>query len=68
LSAAGGTLEMRLRSLHFLGIPCPRWLLPRVVAEETGAGDRLHFRVEASLPLIGIVAGYRGHLVVLTGQ
>ncbi|PTT75568.1 DUF4166 domain-containing protein [Pelomonas sp. HMWF004] len=55
-------LEMRLTGLRFLGLPCPRWLLPEVVARETGAGGRLHFEVAARLPGLGLVAGYRGHL------
>jgi hypothetical protein len=57
-------LEMRLIGMRFMGIPCPRWLLPRIVAEETGDADRLHFSVQATLPLVGTVASYRGHLVV----
>ena len=57
-------LEMRLKSLYFLGLPCPKWLLPQVIAEETGQSDRLHFRVQASLPVIGTVASYRGHLTI----
>jgi hypothetical protein len=57
-------LEMHLTGMRFLGIPCPRWLLPRIVAQESGDADRLHFHVAASLPLVGEVAAYRGHLVV----
>ncbi|WP_353506172.1 DUF4166 domain-containing protein [Variovorax brevis] len=64
LCETGGQLEMRSIGLHFLGVRCPRWLLPRVVAEETGQSDRLHFRVRASLPAIGTVASYRGHLTI----
>jgi hypothetical protein len=64
LCEAGGRLEMRLCGLRFLGVPCPRRLLPRVIAQETGEGDQFHFRVEASLPLIGTVASYRGHLAL----
>jgi hypothetical protein len=48
--------------MRFLGVPCPRWLMPRIVAEETGNEGRLHFRVAAALPLVGVVASYRGHL------
>ncbi|MBA2964446.1 DUF4166 domain-containing protein [Ramlibacter sp. MAH-25] len=55
-------LEMKLVQLRFLGVPCPRWLLPAVVAEETATPGQLHFRVKASLPLIGVVASYRGYL------
>lgn len=64
LHEAGGKLEMHLKGMRFLGVPCPRWLLPRIVAEETGQEDRLHFRVQASLPLLGLVASYRGHLAL----
>ena len=59
-----GRLVMRLQQLHFCGIACPAWLRPQVVAEETGVGDTLHFDVQATLPGVGRVVGYRGHLVV----
>ena len=67
LDAVDGRLHMRLQALHFLGIPCPAWLRPRIVAEETGEGNRLHFRIEAAVPGLGRVVGYRGHLVVPDG-
>ncbi len=57
-----GALEMRLEKLHFLGIPCPEWLMPKVVARETGEGQNLHFLVEAAVPVIGRVARYTGYL------
>jgi Domain of unknown function (DUF4166) len=59
-----GNLEMRLRRLLFLGIPCPRWLMPRLIATETGDGGQFHFCVQAAVPLLGVVAGYRGTLRV----
>lgn len=61
---AGGTagLGMQLERMHFLGVPCPRWLMPRVVAEESGDAGRLHFHVQAFMPLAGRVASYRGYL------
>lgn len=65
LCAADGRLEMRLTGLRFLGVPCPRWLLPTIIAEETGQHDQLHFRVRASLPVIGTVTSYRGHLTIV---
>ena len=65
LCEAEGRLEMRLTGLHFMGVPCPHWLLPKVIAEETGQDDRLHFRVQASLPVIGTVTSYRGHLILV---
>jgi hypothetical protein len=62
LDLDAGRLRMRLEGLRFLGIPCPARLRPRLVVEETGEGDRLHFRIEAAVPGIGRVVGYRGHL------
>ncbi|MBU1357156.1 MAG: DUF4166 domain-containing protein [Gammaproteobacteria bacterium] len=64
LCTADGTLVMRLKGVRFMRIHCPRWLLPSVVAEESGDGEQLHFRVHASLPIVGTVASYRGHLKV----
>lgn len=66
LEAEHGMLRMRLEGLRFLGIPCPAWLRPAVVAEETGDGDRFHFNVRASVPLLGMVAAYRGYLDLTT--
>ncbi|WP_369124981.1 DUF4166 domain-containing protein, partial [Enterobacter asburiae] len=48
--------------------PCPAWLRPAVVAEETGDGDRFHFNVRASVPLLGVVAAYRGYLDLTTTE
>lgn len=68
LVEVAGALEMRLRTLHFWGLPCPRWLMPEITARETGEADRLHFHVQASVPVIGLVVSYRGHLVVTAQQ
>lgn len=64
LLEARGALEMRLERLHFLGIPCPAWLIPQITAIETGDGDKLYFRVQAAVRLIGTVASYNGHLTI----
>ncbi|MNV68177.1 hypothetical protein D3C71_1610090 [compost metagenome] len=55
---------MQLRQLHFCGIACPAWLRPQVVAQETGIGEALHFKVQATVPWVGRVVSYQGHLVV----
>lgn len=68
LTASPSGLRMRLDGLRFLGIPCPSRWMPRIVAEETGVGDHLHFDVSATLPLVGVVAGYRGHLELESGD
>jgi Domain of unknown function (DUF4166) len=68
LSEHEGSLNMRIRSLHVLGLRCPAWLLPQVSAREsagTAASDqaaRLHFQVQAILPWVGRVAHYQGFL------
>lgn len=62
LSERDGALRMHLHEMRCLGLRCPRWLMPRVRAIETGEGHRLHFDVQGDLPLIGVVAAYRGHL------
>lgn len=67
LKGGSDLLEMRLVRLRFLGAPCPSWLLPAVVAEESAMPGQLHFRVQASLPLIGVVASYRGFLELPDG-
>lgn len=62
LKEDGGSLVMELSAMRFLGIPCPRWLLPRIDAREHGRDGQLHFQARASLPLVGRVTGYRGWL------
>lgn len=36
LLESSGTLVMGLDSLRFLGLPCPGWPLPKIVANESG--------------------------------
>ncbi|MBA4267013.1 MAG: DUF4166 domain-containing protein, partial [Comamonadaceae bacterium] len=43
LHATEAGLAMELQSLRFFGVPCPRWLLPTIVAEEHGDHDQIHF-------------------------
>lgn len=64
LLATSEGLAMELKSMKFLGIPCPRWLLPQVVAQEHGDHEKMHFKVCATLPLLGLVVHYQGHLVL----
>lgn len=64
LTVQDGKLSMELKKMRFFGVPCPGWLMPQIVAEETGTDTRLHFHVTATLPLAGAVAHYRGHLEV----
>lgn len=64
LRAANTSLAMELVALHFFGIRCPRWLMPTIEATEFGKNESLHFSVRATLPFIGTVARYVGHLRV----
>ncbi len=64
LFAVEDSLSMRLARMRFLGVPCPKWLMPTIVAEERGADDQIHFLIAAELPLVGVVASYRGYLEV----
>ena len=64
LTEAAGKLVMKLVALRFWTVPCPKWLMPEVSGEESDVDGKLHFRVRASLPFIGLVAAYHGHLVV----
>jgi hypothetical protein len=64
LREQNGGLSMDLLSMRFFGVPCPSWLLPRIVATETGEGDRLCFDIQARVPGVGLVTAYRGHLVI----
>jgi hypothetical protein len=68
LCEVGGGIEMRLDHMRFLGVRCPRWLQPVLVAREHGSAGRLHFLVTAAVPVVGLVASYRGHLDVLEGE
>lgn len=65
LVATEGQLSMQLAKMRFFGVPCPTWMLPRIVAEERGIDDQPHFHITAELPFVGRVASYRGHLEVL---
>lgn len=65
LRAKEGRLSMHLHELRFFGIPCPGWLRPDVLAQESGSAahpQRFCFFIRASVPLLGQVAAYDGYL------
>lgn len=64
LQADEGRLTMLLQSVTVFGIRAPGLLMPAVTAQETGAHGKLCFSVSARLPLVGLLAEYRGHLDV----
>jgi hypothetical protein len=59
-----GSLEMRLQKMYFLGIACPKWLRPTIIAKETAKDQQLHFQIEANVPMVGCVARYSGYIVI----
>lgn len=64
LEEKGGSLAMHLERMRFFGVPCPRFLLPAIVAREKGEEGRFRFEVEARVAGLGRVVGYSGYLVL----
>jgi hypothetical protein len=62
LQADDGRLNMLLQSVTVFGIRVPKFMMPVVLAQERGAHGKLHFTVSAQLPLVGLLAEYRGYL------
>jgi hypothetical protein len=60
---SAGALSLVLRRWDVLGVPMPRFLMPRVVAGESAPDGRFQFSVEIALPLIGRLVRYRGWLL-----
>ena len=55
-------LRLEPRGITFLGLPLPRWLLPRVEAHESVEDGRYCFDVRISLPLLGLLVSYHGQI------
>jgi len=64
LRADGSGLEMILRRWWFGPIRMPLFLGPRCAAREYEEDGRFNFDVSIALPLIGLVAHYRGWLAI----
>jgi NAD(P)-dependent dehydrogenase (short-subunit alcohol dehydrogenase family) len=62
LSGDENRLRMQMQRWTAFGLPMPLFLGPKSDAREWGEGDRFHFDVPISLPLIGTVIHYRGWL------
>jgi len=56
-------LAWRAVRWRLLGIPLPRWTLPRIDCRESAEGERFRFDIDVSFPLVGPVIHYRGWLV-----
>jgi len=55
-------LTMTLKRWSAFGIRLPLFLAPRIAAREWEAGERFHFDVRLSFPLIGCIVHYTGWL------
>ena len=62
LQAVDHELCMVLQKARLGMISCPSFLMPAVQAQEYATPGKLHFTVAASLPLIGLLVAYQGHL------
>lgn len=62
LAQEQGRLSMKLVRMRFFGVPCPSWMAPRIVAEESGEAGRMNFHIRADVPMLGRVVAYRGWL------
>lgn len=62
LVVADKKLHWVVRGATFLGLPLPRFLVPRGNSYEYESQGRFHFHVEVRLPLIGLVVRYQGWL------
>lgn len=58
-----GGWEWRPLRARFAGVPVPLWLLPRSRAGKRIENGRYVFRVEFSLPVVGMVLSYSGTLM-----
>jgi hypothetical protein len=56
-------LKVIPRYWSFLGIPLPRFLLPRGETYEHAENNRFNFHVEIGSPLTGLIVRYKGWLV-----
>jgi len=62
LSAVDGRLHITVVGMTVLGLPVPRFLLPRGATYEYVRDGRFHFDVSGELPGIGLMIRYQGGL------
>jgi hypothetical protein len=61
-------LSWSLIGWRCLGIPLPRWSVPRIACVEGGDGERYTFDINVTFPVIGWLMHYRGWLEVKPPQ
>ncbi len=63
LPIVNNSITMPVRKGWFLGVPMPRFLLPKSETREYEENGLFHFDVALSAPICGLLARYRGRLV-----
>ncbi|WP_050981479.1 DUF4166 domain-containing protein [Rhodanobacter spathiphylli] len=58
----GDAIDWQLRSVHFLGLPCPRALHGQVLSRSGIRDGRYQFSVDVRLPWLGQLVAYHGWL------
>ncbi|WEN15891.1 DUF4166 domain-containing protein [Rhodanobacter sp. AS-Z3] len=58
----GDAIDWQLRSVHFLGLPCPSALCGQLLSRSTARDGRYHFRIDVRLPWLGQLVAYQGWL------
>ena len=62
VTVENGRLQLVPRRWFFLGLPLPKWALPKPENYEYETDGRFHFDVTIAAPLIGRIASYKGSL------
>ena len=62
LVAEGGRLYLVPRRWSAFGVPMPRFLMPYGTSFEQEVDGKFRFDVDISMPLVGLIVGYRGAL------
>lgn len=62
-AVTAGGLSLTVTGLHLMGLPCPKFLMPRDASTEAALpGGGVGFDIRASLPGLGLLIRYRGEM------
>jgi hypothetical protein len=65
LTVEQGALVYTLVKARLFGIPIPLFLAPKVIAEEAQVDEIYRFKVNVSMPLIGLLVRYGGDMKLM---
>ena len=68
LNVEQGALTYQLVKARLFGLPIPLWLAPKVVAEEAQVDEVYRFKVNVSMPLVGLLVRYGGDMRLVGSQ